>query len=303
MGNVYANGMEISAKKDANKSMCAMPDVCLSPPSPPAGPVPIPYPNTAMASDTTDGSKTVKIAGQEVGLKNKSSYKKSNGDEAATKALGMGVVSHNIQGPMKFAAWSFDVKIEDENAIRHMDLTTHNHINNTNGAIVLSQAKQKIASGEPLSCEELDAINKENRDNDMRPSAKNTGFTSTTASFSPPGGGASTFSQAITRQDLIKSGRRNGYAKPRPPDQKMACTSEQWGAGGSNNHTEPKLLEQFFPAPGSGTLTMSISWKNAAGQVRPDACTRCHKGICTAIGCGLNILLCKEGKPEKPKCP
>ena len=90
MSNVYANGMEISAKKDANKSPCAMPDVCLSPPSPPAGPVPIPYPNTALASDTSGGSKTVKIGGDEVGLKNKSDYKTSKGDEAATRSLGMG---------------------------------------------------------------------------------------------------------------------------------------------------------------------------------------------------------------------
>src|SRR5687768_16935881 len=101
--NVFANGMEVSGKKDDNKSVGSMPDVCLSPPSPPAGPVPIPYPNNSQASDTTDGSKTVKVGGGEVGLKNASSYKKSNGDEAATKSLGMGVISHNIQGKLKHA--------------------------------------------------------------------------------------------------------------------------------------------------------------------------------------------------------
>jgi hypothetical protein len=35
--NVFANGMEISCKKSDNKSIAAMPDICLSPPSPPAG--------------------------------------------------------------------------------------------------------------------------------------------------------------------------------------------------------------------------------------------------------------------------
>ena len=89
---VYANGMMIACKAADGKTIAAMPDVCLSPPSPPAGPVPIPYPNTAMASDTTDGSKTVQINGQEVMLKDKSTFKKSTGDEAATKGLGMGVV-------------------------------------------------------------------------------------------------------------------------------------------------------------------------------------------------------------------
>lgn len=125
---VFANGREISCKSGAGKSICAFPDVCLSPPSPPAGPVPIPYPNTGMDSDTTGGSKKVKISGKEVMLKDKSSFKKSTGDEAATKSLGMGVVTHQIQGKVYFNSWSMDVKIEGENAVRHLDLTTHNHM-------------------------------------------------------------------------------------------------------------------------------------------------------------------------------
>lgn len=125
---VYANGMEVACKAADGKTVAAMPDVCLSPPSPPAGPVPIPYPNTAYASDTTKGSKTVQISGQEVVLKDESTFKKSTGDEAATKSLGMGVVSHQIQGEVNFASWSMDVKIEGANAARHLDLTLHNEM-------------------------------------------------------------------------------------------------------------------------------------------------------------------------------
>ena len=56
--------IEVSAKADDNQSIAAMPDsVCLSPPSPPAGPTPIPYPNFSNASDTTNGTRTVKIGG------------------------------------------------------------------------------------------------------------------------------------------------------------------------------------------------------------------------------------------------
>lgn len=124
---VYANNREVSCKAADGKSICAFPDVCLSPPSPPAGPIPIPYPNTGFASDTTDGSKTVKISGKEVMLKDKSYFKKSTGDEAATKSLGMGVVTHQIQGKVYFTSWSMDVKFEGENVVRHLDLTTHNH--------------------------------------------------------------------------------------------------------------------------------------------------------------------------------
>jgi predicted DNA-binding WGR domain protein len=100
-------------------------------PSTPPG-VPIPYPNTGMTSDTTDGSKTVQISGKEVMLKNKSYYKKCTGDEAATKSLGMGVITHCIQGKTYFASWSSDVKIEGENVCRHFDMTNSNGQSNTN---------------------------------------------------------------------------------------------------------------------------------------------------------------------------
>jgi hypothetical protein len=123
---VYANGMEIACKAAAGKSVAAFPDTCLSPPSPPAGPVPIPYPNTAYASDTTNGTTTVMISGQEVMLKDQSTFKKSTGDEAATKSLGMGVVTHAIQGEASFIAWSMDVKIEGQNVDRHLDPMLHN---------------------------------------------------------------------------------------------------------------------------------------------------------------------------------
>lgn len=123
---VYANGMEIACKAASGKSVAAFPDTCLSPPSPPAGPVPLPYPNTAYASDTTNGSTTVMISGQEVMLKDQSTFKKSTGDEAATKSLGMGVVTHALQGEASFVAWSMDVKFEGSNVDRHLDPMLHN---------------------------------------------------------------------------------------------------------------------------------------------------------------------------------
>ncbi len=125
---VYANNMEVSCKQAAGKSICAFPDVCMTPPMTPATPpgVPIPYPNTGMASDTSDGSTSVKISGQEVMLKNKSCFKKSMGDEAGA-APKKGVVTSKNMGKVYFTAWSMDVKVEGENVVRMLDLTTHNH--------------------------------------------------------------------------------------------------------------------------------------------------------------------------------
>lgn len=124
---VFANGRELSCKAGDGKSICAFPDVCFSPPAPPPTGVPIPYPNTGMDSDTTSGSKTVKVSGKEVMLRDKSYFKKSAGDEAATPALKKGVITGKIQGKVYFASWSMDVKIEGQNVVRHLDMTTHNH--------------------------------------------------------------------------------------------------------------------------------------------------------------------------------
>jgi len=125
---VFANGREVACKAGAGKTICAMPDVCFTPPECPATPmgVPCPYPNTGMSSDTTDGSKKVTISKKEIGLKNKSCFKKSTGDEAGAAAK-KGVITSKNTGKVYFNAWSMDVKIEGQNAVRHLDLTTNNH--------------------------------------------------------------------------------------------------------------------------------------------------------------------------------
>src|SRR5262245_64013440 len=106
---VYANGMEVSCKQGAGKSICAFPDVCLTPPQTPATPpgVPIPYPNTGMASDTSDGSKTVQISDKEVMLKDSSAFQKSSGDEAGC-APKKNVITSKIQGKCYYTSWSMD---------------------------------------------------------------------------------------------------------------------------------------------------------------------------------------------------
>ncbi len=126
--DVFANGREVSCKAADGKSIAAFPDVCFTPPECPATPpgVPIPYPNTAFARDTTNGSKTVKISGKEVMLKNVSYFKTSTGDEPGCAAK-KGVLTSVNKGKAYFNSWSMDVKFERKNVVRHLDLTTHNH--------------------------------------------------------------------------------------------------------------------------------------------------------------------------------
>ncbi|MFL6601953.1 MAG: PAAR-like domain-containing protein [Steroidobacteraceae bacterium] len=152
---VYANMMEVSCKAAAGKAICAFPDVCMTPPQTPATPpgVPIPYPNTGMASDCSDGSSTVKISGQEVMLKNKSYFKRSSGDEAGCAPM-KGVVTHTNMGKVYFNAWSMDVKVEGENVVRNLDLTTHNHGSIPGNSLTwpyldnMTPAQQKVCAAE-----------------------------------------------------------------------------------------------------------------------------------------------------------
>lgn len=150
---VYANNMEVSCKAAAGKSICAFPDVCFTPPQTPATPpgVPIPYPNTGMASDTTSGSTSVKISGKEVMLKNKSYFKRSMGDEAGC-APKKGVVTSKNMGKVYFTKWSMDVKVEGENVVRMMDLTTHNHGSSPGNSIPWLYTDEMDVSQIPTGC-------------------------------------------------------------------------------------------------------------------------------------------------------
>jgi hypothetical protein len=245
VGTVFANGNEISAKKDANKSIASMPDVCLSPPSPPAGPIPIPYPNTSDASRTTDGSKTVKIQGAEVGLKDKSTYKDSNGDEAATKSFGMGVVSHNIQGPLKHAAWSMDVKIEGQNAIRHMDMTTQNHGSPAN-VPGIDLASMAPPGGDP-ECVELVQEARQAVAQDTTGGTLPDGVALVNAKHS----GGRSF-KAAQPADCIKSGA-GGYSRPHGKST-LTCTGKSYSSNkqGNKDHSECKIMEDLW-GNGSGS--------------------------------------------------
>src|SRR4029077_13662223 len=100
--------MIFGASTNGDGQCMIFPDTCKTP-APPAPPVPIPYPNVAMSSDTSQGSKDVKIDGNPIMLQG-SNFATSTGDEAGS--AGGGVVSSQIKGKAEFINYSFDVTIE-----------------------------------------------------------------------------------------------------------------------------------------------------------------------------------------------
>ena len=297
--NVFANGREISAKKSGDKTIAKMPDVCLSPPSPPAGPIPIPYPNFANSKDTTGGTKKVKIAGAEVGLKGKSSYKKCTGDNAATRSFGASVLSHNLEGPIKHVAGSFDVSFEGTNVVRFGDLATGNHCNPSTGSagLVVGGVGVGFADAE---CAKLGIKNQEERDKVAEEledksslnkqeqatldKAQGTGMTISSATSQVPGA-QGTFSasssgcaQACNPNGLVSGGtseQKMGQNKTirESNDPKYADAKEKSGVlcekshvhpgGGAGAHAEAKIINELSgdSLMRGGSMLFNIDWR------------------------------------------
>jgi len=131
--------------KDSGGITIAFPDVCKTPT--PGGPVPIPYPNIAMSSDTAKGSKSVKIDGNPVCLKD-SNFKTSTGDEAGT--AGGGVASSKTKGKAEFVNFSMDVKIEGKNVPRALDLMLHNDKNTPPVPLIQGPVVALVETNDPI---------------------------------------------------------------------------------------------------------------------------------------------------------
>ena len=316
--NVFANGMEISAKKSDNQSIAAMPDICLSPPSPPAGPIPIPYPNFSQASDLSDGTKTVKLGGDMAGIKDESNYSTSKGDEAATRSLGMGTVTHTIQGKTKFAAWSMDVKFEGANVTRFGDITTHNHANPANSGSTTSNvgSPDKGMAPDP-KCKELDEKNKADRKR-LPKEYSGAGNTNTNWEFNSATKGVGSEAAKAHSKIAVQQLYPNEYVEGNPAkdrlkaanpdgDSNVDCkgTTFQYSAeyfkGG---HTEARVVEHLFGQSSSGklsgTLKMKIDWQPTSDPPSNAPCEYCHALLCAAQHCGLTIVLCSADNKEVP---
>ncbi len=267
--DVFANGREVSCKKGDGKSICAFPDVCMTPPENPATPpgVPVPYPNTGMSKDMTKGSKSVKISGKEVMLKNKSYFKKSIGDEAGSAAK-KGVVTSVNRGKVYFVSWSMDVKIEGENVVRHLDMTTHNHASPIANTPITNHIDNMATDPIP-DCDKLKSKRsalkakmpntKKNKATLAVGMTVNKGEVSVKASASSVrvgrryNGKYRNFAKGIK-----KKGTSNAKTCDKPPER---FNYRKGQARPKQGHAEAKLIEDFFKAGGQGTLTISVSKK------------------------------------------
>ncbi|WP_323117717.1 DUF4150 domain-containing protein [Burkholderia alba] len=121
----------------AASGLCMCPvDVCETPT--PAGPVPIPYPNTGMPPMGASITMKVLVCGAPA-LTKKSTIPMTNGDQPGSVG---GVMSRKIMGKVEFTAGSTKVKFEGSPVVR---LTTPTKQNDGNAAgVVLQPSQQKV---------------------------------------------------------------------------------------------------------------------------------------------------------------
>lgn len=104
-------------------SMATIPDVCKTPS--PGGPIPIPYPNISQSATLDKGTTTVKADGMMIATKG-SEFSLSNGDNAGVAG---GVKSSTFMKESTWILYSFDVKMDGNNACRLSDKKFQNHEN------------------------------------------------------------------------------------------------------------------------------------------------------------------------------
>ncbi len=105
-------------------SIATIPDVCKTPS--PGGPIPIPYPNISQSATLANGTTTVKAdGGMMIAIKG-SEFSMSNGDNAGVAG---GVKSSTFMKESTWILYSFDVKMDGQNACRLTDKKFQNHQN------------------------------------------------------------------------------------------------------------------------------------------------------------------------------
>jgi hypothetical protein len=121
---ININDLTLAHKGSGGTASATIPDVCKTPS--PGGPVPLPYPNVAISSDLSKGTKTVKVDGGKMAANKGSKLARSTGDEPGVTG---GVKSSTFIKEATWLLYSFDVMLEGKNACRLSDKLFMNHQN------------------------------------------------------------------------------------------------------------------------------------------------------------------------------
>ena len=161
MATIKVNGTvnALCHKGEAWMSIATVPDVCKTPT--PGGPVPMPYPNISQASTLSDGTTTVKVDGGNMAAIKGSKFSMSSGDEPGTVG---GIKSNVFKQASTWLLYSFDVKIEGQNACRFSDKKFQNNENTVDAAGLIPIISQALLDEVEMKCGELGQYGEQKKD-------------------------------------------------------------------------------------------------------------------------------------------
>lgn len=136
--SVFANNMGFSHKGSGDRSISTAPDMCKTPVG--TSTPPIPYVVTSQAANLKGGSSSVLISGQPTALAS-SNHSQCLGDQPGTAK---GLISSATGDKTEFVSYSFDVKVEGEGAVRHLDASTMNKANTAGITMGMATAPTRI---------------------------------------------------------------------------------------------------------------------------------------------------------------
>ena len=143
---VFANNRNFSHKGSGDTSNSSAPDVCKTPMG--NSTPPIPYPVISQASSAGGYSTSVFIDGNPTALAG-STHTRCSGDQAGSAT---GVGSGTVGDKTRFTTYSFDVRIEGQGAVRHMDMTTMNNGNTMGSVLGMANPPENPAEDQQAEC-------------------------------------------------------------------------------------------------------------------------------------------------------
>jgi hypothetical protein len=159
------------------------------------------------------------------------------------------------------------------------------------GSLTLNRAAQQNAQVRDLTCDELNAANKEARTNETQSSFP--GGAHTTA-FRKDAAGNGKYMKAMC-PDMPKAQFADGYQGPVKDKTQPDCKGTGSGRAtsvGRRNDAENKILNPEMNAGKGGMIKMSTY--HSPGDAAP--CYSCRQAICEAEDCGIEVWLCKSEK-------
>jgi hypothetical protein len=242
--------------------------------------------------------------------------------------LNKGFLTQSYKGKTYFSSWSSDIKFEKKNAVRHLDMTTHNHKGGTPTTVSTGpdQGVQTIPTPED-PCKEAHNANEKQRDKIADKPDRISGSTSngidgcgvtiSSGVFTPAGNtgasslitGQSNYTSLTT--DVVNNVAEGSNPQDRKSGSQLECGEEshQYSENGSaysctcnGGHGEARILDTLAGRSdlNGSTLTLNIDWRNKTKGQQKIPCPDCYRMICYALKCDMTIKICRDEQDKDP---